>query len=681
VLTCLHNANDFGNRAGPSDTNGLTGDLKTSVERQWDAVGETWSAGDTTYFRYDIGTAGGTGFAHGVKRVVLPNAYAALAAYAAAQETTVEALADEAVAPFTCFYYEYGIDRRVSRQEVFGESGSTELTVALNDDDNYADGPNTWKRKTVETRGDGSTATVFVNYLGQTILTDLYDAASATHTLGYNRYDAAGRLVLSADSASFVLYNDEYYDESLLDLVNYSGGDSPYLANAAGLFHVTTYYASTSQGIDEDTAGGVAGYAWQTAVAHGESAARLAVGAQGGPIATAAYEYFARTVGGDTIFPLASYTVYADEAGANEITTTYAYTWHAGTLQIAEQTTTLPVVSVEQNGLGTAATTKQWFDASGNLRWSMNELGRVTYNAYDSLTGQLTETIADIDSATATSLGFTQTGWTWLATSPYVSATTDYQHDALGRITRSLGPAHLADIGGTMTNVRTATWVVYLDAVHETRTAQGYATETSPGVWTTYAIMGPISIKKTDRDGRTTDQIQATYSGTVANLVTATISQSDYTAWTTYQYSKTRLISMRVYDDIPSSGTGTLGTNYDQTSYGYENFGEPGVLMGRQNRVETPDGTITRYVFDARGNVLETWVGTDDIGAPDADPTGGSAQGNNMVLMSSATYDADGNQITSTDALSRTTEYAYDWRGRMTARTDPDPDGQGQLES
>ncbi len=40
------------------EPNGLTGDLKTSVERQWDAVGETWSAGDTTYFRYYLGAAG-----------------------------------------------------------------------------------------------------------------------------------------------------------------------------------------------------------------------------------------------------------------------------------------------------------------------------------------------------------------------------------------------------------------------------------------------------------------------------------------------------------------------------------------------------------------------------------------------------------------------------------------------
>ena len=44
--------------------------------------------------------------------------------------------------------------------------------------------------------------------------------------------------------------------------------------------------------------------------------------------------------------------------------------------------------------------------------------------------------------------------------------------------------------------------------------------------------------------------------------------------------------------------------------------------MGRQNKSVTPGGTITRTVFDARGHALADYVGTDDSGATDADPTG-----------------------------------------------------------
>ncbi len=55
--------------------------------------------------------------------------------------------------------------------------------------------------------------------------------------------------------------------------------------------------------------------------------------------------------------------------------------------------------------------------------------------------------------------------------------------------------------------------------------------------------------------------------------------------------------------------------------------------MKRPNRNATPGGTITRTVFDSRGRAVQTFVGTNDAGATDADPTGGGAPGNNMVLV------------------------------------------------
>lgn len=152
------------------------------------------------------------------------------------------------------------------------------------------------------------------------------------------------------------------------------------------------------------------------------------------------------------------------------------------------------------------------------------------------------------------------------------------------------------------------------------------------------------------------------------NLSSTTIYQSDYTAWTTYQYAKTRLVSTRVYHDIPQwGGAGTEGENYLQTSYGFENYGSG--KMGRQNRVETPDGTITRYVFDARGNVLETWIGTNDENASDRYPQGIGPSDNNMVKTASYEYDAAGNMVAATRHAdpfqSYATLYQYDWRNRV----------------
>jgi YD repeat-containing protein len=80
-------------------------------------------------------------------------------------------------------------------------------------------------------------------------------------------------------------------------------------------------------------------------------------------------------------------------------------------------------------------------------------------------------------------------------------------------------------------------------------------------------------------------------------------------------------------------------------------------------------------VFDARGNAVQTWVGTNDAGATDSDPTGGGAQGNNMVLVTSFVYDGgqaggDNNLTQQTQyvdaSTARVTSFLYDWRDRQT---------------
>ena len=102
-----------------------------------------------------------------------------------------------------------------------------------------------------------------------------------------------------------------------------------------------------------------------------------------------------------------------------------------------------------------------------------------------------------------------------------------------------------------------------------------------------------------------------------------------------------------MYHTIPPSGNGSSGTNYDETDFAYS-------AMGRQNYVQTPGGTITRSVYDVRGQEVSQWIGTDDTDATDSDPTGGGATGNNMKMVSASEYDdgedgGDGN-LTKSDA-------------------------------
>jgi len=651
---------------GDGDSNGLPLDLKTILTEQWDASTSSWADGDTNYFRYYTEDDAENGaIEHGLKRVLLASAYAAAEAFATTQSTTVEGLTEEQIDNYTCFKYEYDADGRVTKRVVFGESSGTTHANTMSTNGR---GYNTWSRKAVETQLDGVTETIYTNFLGETLLSDLYDPDADVHTLKFNRFDDAGRLVLSVDTSGFELSGGNYYDELLPDLIGYNSGGSDYLSDTEGLFNQISYYTNSGGGAAE-------GYIHQTAVAEGEDMSRLAFGTTGGPIVLVSCEYDSQTVGDETIYVIDKLTTYAGEDETGAATTEIAYTWYNESFQFQQVTTTLPAVTVAQNGSGTGATTKQWYDDHGKLTWSMDELGRVAYSEYDSLTGRLTCIIEDVDSDLSSGLT-PPSGYE--GNSDGLHLTSDYEYDAFDRLTQTLGPEHTADVSDTPTNVRTATWTFYNDADHETRSAQGYLNVgTSAEV-----IVGPVSITITDLDGRTTEQIQAEYTGSVAGLAAATIDQEDYTAWTAYKYQKTRLVGTAVYDDIPASTSdpdvdgfiGTDGVNYEQTSYGYENYEDYGESdrMGRQNCTVAPDGTITRVVPDALGNVVETWVGTDATDATDDDPTGGSAAGNDMVILAAYDYDADGSLTESRSYFDDgvndyyATAYQYDWRERLT---------------
>jgi hypothetical protein len=62
-------------------------------------------------------------------------------------------------------------------------------------------------------------------------------------------------------------------------------------------------------------------------------------------------------------------------------------------------------------------------------------------------------------------------------------------------------------------------------------------------------------------------------------------------------------------------------------------------LMQRQNRNLSARGTITRTVFNLRDDPFCTFVGSNDTGATDTDPTGGGAPGNNTVHVRCQQYE------------------------------------------
>ena len=180
-----------------------------------------------------------------------------------------------------------------------------------------------------------------------------------------------------------------------------------------------------------------------------------------------------------------------------------------------------------------------------------------------------------------------------------------------------------------------------------------------------------ISIR--DSAQRVVEQIQAKRASTSGKLLaTNTFAQSSYIAWSKNIYTGTDLTATQQYFVIPTSGAGVKNTDYTETTFAYD-------TMGRQNRVVSPDETITRTVYDWRSNPKQVWVGTNDTGATDSNPKGTSSA-NNMVIVSETEYgggigcgtcsaakDKPRVVIQYVDAAqTRVTEYGYDWRGRLT---------------
>ena len=576
--------------------------------------------------------------------------------------------------------------------------GGAEVGYAYQVGDETSDDFNRFTLKTVATHADGSVRTTYTNFHNQPLLEEFRESASAsTSTLTYREYNEDGNLTLEATPSALAGYSLDGYE--IVPQYQSEGG----LYNV-GMVHLHEYYDETTTG----TGGGaVTGFRQRDLIRQGRD---------GTPLLQRSYEYAERSIdvpmGEETssssssssssgcvapsyslpvaTYPLARETRYRNDDGTGAIETESSYGWHSNSLQMQERVTTLPAIPESQNGSGVSATRTERFDESGNLIWLKDERGYLTYHEYDAH-GNMTRSIQDVDDSLIT----VPTGWSTPADGGR-HLITDFEHDLQGRQVQVLGPEHEVD-GQT---VRTAAWTVYLDGDRETRSAQGFAVESSTSSSSSsggglpsydYTLVNPVSIQKRNASGTRSESIQATRASTTGKLSASdTFEQTSYVRWSVnISNAAGQQIATRVYHTIPASGDGSAGTNYDETTIGYD-------FMGRQNMVKSPGGTIRRTVFDTRGRVVCSYVGTDDSGATDTDPTSGrepcsqapsgsssssSSSGtdpnNNMVLVSEQTYhDTDcagcsggGGQLASStqyvDAdTTRTTEFLYDWRNR-----------------
>jgi RHS repeat-associated protein len=383
----------------------------------------------------------------------------------------------------------------------------------------------------------------------------------------------------------------------------------------------------------------------------------------------------------------------APPTGANRTKFTYDL-YNDGTeghpLAIEEITTTFPAVSTTHNGSGSSTSAKQYFDEAGRVVFEKTTEDVINYWQYRSTDGQLEKTIEDADTSEAdfgagcpySSPPYTSTGaplhrvtcytYTGGGSGPAPPGNCTCDLDAEGNTAQTGSGPTAVSYTAKLADGRFAT-LSFTDWQDDSPNDRYYGpvTYTVTDHAGQVALEGVIALDDTPPGGEyTTDPPTDFVDETDDDPVTAIDNIGAVAQMTTYVFSETggSLEESRLYFQIPASGAGTEGTDYDATVYGIDD-------RGRLDRVKDPTGTIQRTVYDALGRTTEQWLGTNDYSFAGGETTGPD----NMVKTTALAYDVNSNltlrtlYVQSTATGKRETAYAYDVRGNVVLQTNPTP--------
>jgi len=331
----------------------------------------------------------------------------------------------------------------------------------------------------------------------------------------------------------------------------------------------------------------------------------------------------------------------------------------------ASEQVTEPAITTGNNGSGSANSMTAYFRLDGTGSFQKARDGIISYEEYTN--GRLTKAIVDVNTSTTGDFDVSVPGGLSSSGTPF-HRTTTYTYDAQGRMDVMTAPdgkktkyyySKLADglqVGLVYADYE-STPKFYGPVQYTVRNQAGnVVVEATVGLAnneSTTALTGHV-------DETDADPITAMDLGTVVRLATQVYNESGGT-----------VEESRLYFDVPASGAGSDGTNYDATLYGYDD-------NGRRVRTKEPSGTITRTSFDQLGRVTARFVGTNDH-----DFSGGESSGtDNMVQTEALEYDGagdDGNSFLTERTLfvvdgstdQRVTSYANDAFGRVVLQTSP----------
>jgi RHS repeat-associated protein len=672
---------------GIGDDNGTEGDLKFAEVRE--VIGGSEQQIDKSYYRYHVsGTEGADGLLQSALR---PDHYERLAA----TTSNVDNETDAEVGAYAAAEFSYDSDNRVSRVEVqdAGKSGEYTYTYATASS-GRADARGEWHDSTFELMpgGGGERRAIYSNAFGQPILSVEQDwdfdndqlqgagTSDEREWATFRSYDAHGRLRLMANPSAV-----DGYAENDANLLGGTFDALDGLKDGDGL--VTTFDYAPADIATSSEAGEVEGYVRGVSIQRGEFGTVV-------PQQTMLYadrngNSVTETVNAtdftyDTeVHPIASRTRFTAEDGTGAESTTFDYfaanAWHAGTVQSALVVTTLPTVSVDRNGSGTATTLATTFDEQGRPIWTRDGDGYLTRTSYDEATSAVTGMVTDVDVSLTSD---EPAGWTSPDGANSLHLVTTYDVDEVGRVTRHEHPSGRED------------FTVYDD--------QDITTWFYPA-WRSSASGGPLlPVERVEFARANGERAETAYLYPSLTTAPAVPDGSEAVADDAYTFTQARKFSLAgrtVGVAGYQGGGGAYGTtrrfgfsNFDRldallenedigfTSYGYDDYGR---VISRVDR----GTTITRWLLDPLGRPIQEWVGTEDFGAtinsPGAPPEliNGLTNpyfvigmtkipGNNLLQVAAYEWDdgeiGDGN-LTLIDHFGKAStdeRRAYDWRNR-----------------
>ncbi|MCP3998849.1 MAG: hypothetical protein GY722_27825 [bacterium] len=343
--------------------------------------------------------------------------------------------------------------------------------------------------------------------------------------------------------------------------------------------------------------------------------------------------------------------------------TDYEPTWYTGAASLMPKSvlTTQPAVTAANNGSDTANSSSAYFSKQGRQEWLEREDGTIDYWGHDG--GRVTLAVSDALTTHADFNGLTLPSGL-ASDSGAVHRRTAVAYDAGGQTTVSVGPdTSVVNASRSYVSKLKDERLVVLKYAHYSASPHKYygpvvaAVSNQAGAVEVQAVVAlandeSSSVQSTHVDEDESDPLLAIDIGTVEQMST-----------TVYGDSGQELEKSRLYFDVPTSGAGADGTNYDETLYAYDD-------EGRQIRIEEPSGTLRRTTYDVLGRVASRLIGTNDFGYDEGDLLGPA----NMVTIELLEYDEgddDGNgyltkrtsrvQDSSTDE--RVTYYERDVRG------------------